>query len=45
MRPGLNIRGIRSGRVWAAAANENLRLQNLWDGVQVYVAMMGTLGW
>jgi len=45
MRPGLNIRGIRSGRVGAAAAKENLRLQNLWDGVQVYAAMMGALSW
>ncbi len=27
------------------AANENLRLQNLWDGVGVYAAMMGELRW
>jgi acetylornithine deacetylase/succinyl-diaminopimelate desuccinylase-like protein len=27
------------------AANENLRLQNLWDGVGAYAAMMGRLAW
>ena len=27
------------------AANENLRLQNLWDGIQIYAAMMATLHW
>jgi acetylornithine deacetylase/succinyl-diaminopimelate desuccinylase-like protein len=27
------------------AANENLRLQNLWDGVGGYAAMMGRLAW
>jgi acetylornithine deacetylase/succinyl-diaminopimelate desuccinylase-like protein len=27
------------------AANENLRLQNLWDGIQTYAAMMGELDW
>ncbi|HEX4052415.1 MAG TPA: M20/M25/M40 family metallo-hydrolase [Steroidobacteraceae bacterium] len=27
------------------APDENLRLQNLWDGVQTYAAMMGTLNW
>jgi acetylornithine deacetylase/succinyl-diaminopimelate desuccinylase-like protein len=27
------------------AANENLRLQNLWDGIDAYAAMMGELGW
>jgi acetylornithine deacetylase/succinyl-diaminopimelate desuccinylase-like protein len=27
------------------AANENLRLQNLWDGVGAYAAMMGRLEW
>ncbi len=27
------------------AANENLRLQNLWDGIRTYAAMMGTLTW
>lgn len=27
------------------AANENQRLQNLWDGVQTYAAMMGSLNW
>lgn len=27
------------------AANENLRLQNLWDGIQTYAAMMGELNW
>ncbi len=27
------------------AANENLRLQNLWDGIETYAAMMGTLSW
>jgi acetylornithine deacetylase/succinyl-diaminopimelate desuccinylase-like protein len=27
------------------AANENARLQNLWDGVEVYAAMLGELNW
>ena len=27
------------------AANENLRLQNLWDGVGAYAAMMAGLNW
>src|SRR5665213_3335721 len=27
------------------AANENLRLQNLWDGIQTYAAMMAELNW
>jgi acetylornithine deacetylase/succinyl-diaminopimelate desuccinylase-like protein len=27
------------------AANENIRLQNLWDGIAVYAAMMGELKW
>jgi acetylornithine deacetylase/succinyl-diaminopimelate desuccinylase-like protein len=27
------------------AANENLRLQNLWDGIDVYAAMMALLDW
>jgi acetylornithine deacetylase/succinyl-diaminopimelate desuccinylase-like protein len=27
------------------AANENLRLQNLWDGIETYAAMLATLGW
>lgn len=27
------------------AANENLRLRNLWDGIDVYAAMMGALSW
>lgn len=27
------------------AADENLRLQNLWDGMQTYAAMMGALRW
>jgi acetylornithine deacetylase/succinyl-diaminopimelate desuccinylase-like protein len=27
------------------AANENLRLKNLWDGVDTYAAMMGQLDW
>jgi acetylornithine deacetylase/succinyl-diaminopimelate desuccinylase-like protein len=27
------------------AANENLRLQNLWDGIETYAAMMGALRW
>jgi acetylornithine deacetylase/succinyl-diaminopimelate desuccinylase-like protein len=27
------------------AANENQRLQNLWDGIQTYAAMMGLLSW
>jgi acetylornithine deacetylase/succinyl-diaminopimelate desuccinylase-like protein len=26
------------------AANENLRLQNLWDGIEVYAGLMGRLG-
>jgi len=25
------------------AANENLRLQNLWDGIEVYAALMARL--
>jgi hypothetical protein len=25
------------------AANENLRLQNLWDGIEVYAALMSRL--
>jgi acetylornithine deacetylase/succinyl-diaminopimelate desuccinylase-like protein len=27
------------------AANENLRLQNLWDGIEMYAAMMSDLSW
>jgi acetylornithine deacetylase/succinyl-diaminopimelate desuccinylase-like protein len=27
------------------AANENLRLQNLWDGIDAYAAMMSDLQW
>ncbi|WP_310498360.1 M20/M25/M40 family metallo-hydrolase [Sandarakinorhabdus sp.] len=27
------------------AANENLRLQNLWDGIDAYAAMIGGLDW
>jgi acetylornithine deacetylase/succinyl-diaminopimelate desuccinylase-like protein len=27
------------------AANENIRLRNLWDGIAVYAAMMGDLDW
>jgi acetylornithine deacetylase/succinyl-diaminopimelate desuccinylase-like protein len=27
------------------AANENLRLQNLWDGIQTYAAMLAALRW
>jgi acetylornithine deacetylase/succinyl-diaminopimelate desuccinylase-like protein len=27
------------------AANENARLQNLWDGVETYAAMLGELNW
>jgi len=27
------------------APNENLRLQNLWDGIQTYAAMMTSLRW
>lgn len=27
------------------AANENLRLQNLWDGIQTYAAMLADLTW
>jgi acetylornithine deacetylase/succinyl-diaminopimelate desuccinylase-like protein len=27
------------------AADENLRLQNLWDGIETYAAMMGELNW
>src|SRR3984957_8018697 len=27
------------------AANENLRLQNLWDGIDTYAAMMAQLNW
>jgi acetylornithine deacetylase/succinyl-diaminopimelate desuccinylase-like protein len=27
------------------AANENLRLENLWDGIDTYASMMATLRW
>ena len=27
------------------AANENLRLQNLWDGINTYAALMAELRW
>jgi acetylornithine deacetylase/succinyl-diaminopimelate desuccinylase-like protein len=27
------------------AANENLRLQNLWDGIETYAAMIAELNW
>ena len=27
------------------AANENLRLQNLWDGINAYAAMIAGLDW
>jgi acetylornithine deacetylase/succinyl-diaminopimelate desuccinylase-like protein len=27
------------------AANENLRLQNLWDGINLYAALMAELTW
>jgi acetylornithine deacetylase/succinyl-diaminopimelate desuccinylase-like protein len=27
------------------AANENIRLQNLWDGIDIYAAMMSRLDW
>ncbi len=27
------------------AANENIRLQNIWDGIDVYAAMIGELNW
>jgi acetylornithine deacetylase/succinyl-diaminopimelate desuccinylase-like protein len=27
------------------AADENLRLQNLWDGIETYAGMMGSLSW
>jgi acetylornithine deacetylase/succinyl-diaminopimelate desuccinylase-like protein len=27
------------------AANENIRLQNVWDGIDLYAAMMGELNW
>lgn len=27
------------------AANENARLQNLWDGIETYAAMLGELNW
>lgn len=26
------------------AANENLRIQNLWDGIEVYSGLIGRLG-
>ena len=26
------------------AANENLRLQNLWDGIEIYAALLARLG-
>jgi acetylornithine deacetylase/succinyl-diaminopimelate desuccinylase-like protein len=27
------------------AANENQRLQNLWDGIEIYAAMLAGLSW
>jgi acetylornithine deacetylase/succinyl-diaminopimelate desuccinylase-like protein len=27
------------------AANENIRLQNVWDGIDAYAAMIGELNW
>jgi acetylornithine deacetylase/succinyl-diaminopimelate desuccinylase-like protein len=27
------------------AANENQRLQNLWDGIETYAAMLAVLNW
>jgi acetylornithine deacetylase/succinyl-diaminopimelate desuccinylase-like protein len=27
------------------AANENVRLQNVWDGIDAYAAMIGELKW
>jgi acetylornithine deacetylase/succinyl-diaminopimelate desuccinylase-like protein len=27
------------------AANENLRLQNLWDGIEIYGALLAELNW
>jgi acetylornithine deacetylase/succinyl-diaminopimelate desuccinylase-like protein len=27
------------------APNENIRLKNLWDGIDIYAAMMGSLHW
>jgi acetylornithine deacetylase/succinyl-diaminopimelate desuccinylase-like protein len=27
------------------AANENLRIQNLWDGIEIYAGMLGSLDW
>lgn len=27
------------------AANENLRLQNLWDGIEIYAALFAGLRW
>jgi acetylornithine deacetylase/succinyl-diaminopimelate desuccinylase-like protein len=27
------------------AANENARLQNLWDGIETYAALMTDLNW
>jgi len=27
------------------AANENLRLRNLWDGIDTYAAMLAALSW
>ena len=27
------------------AANENLRLQNLWDGIEVFAGLFARLGW
>jgi acetylornithine deacetylase/succinyl-diaminopimelate desuccinylase-like protein len=26
------------------AANENLRIQNLWDGIEVYAGIIGRIG-
>jgi acetylornithine deacetylase/succinyl-diaminopimelate desuccinylase-like protein len=27
------------------AANENLRLQNLWDGIDIYVGLLTDVSW
>ena len=35
--------GLESAHPWPDAANENMRLQNLWDGMEVFAAFFGEL--
>lgn len=36
---------MRTGKRTRHAANENIRLQNLWDGITTYAALMAELDW